>query len=145
MERGKTPAPEAAPTAAGTERDGEIAGHGQELPLGLDPERLRRAEAAVEAMAESYLEWVEKDIAQMWAASERAARDANARARELAKVGDIAHDVKGQGASFGSPLISRLGESLCRFLEVADRPGERDIAVVKAHLAAMEGVVRPAA
>jgi hypothetical protein len=55
---------------------------------------------------------------------------------------DIAHEVRGQGGSFGFPLISAIGDSLCRFLDGRKSLGERELDVVQIHVLAMKAVFR---
>ena len=52
----------------------------------------------------------------------------------LAEMHRIAHGMKGQGGSFGFPLISRVGQSLCRFVGRDSERVETDLPVIQAHL-----------
>ena len=53
---------------------------------------------------------------------------------------DIAHEVRGQGGSFGFPLISRIGDSMCKLIEARASLAARDIEVIKIHILAMKAV-----
>lgn len=72
----------------------------------LDPAALARAEAALGNLAADYPRWLDADLS---------------RAQEcLAVPGDdqrlfaILHDIKGQAATFGYPLVSAIALRLCR-------------------------------
>lgn len=52
-------------------------------------------------------------------------------AADVKKMFDIAHEVRGQGGSFDFPLITSIGDSLCRFLEPLDSLTGRDLAALR--------------
>lgn len=82
---------------------------------GVDPEALLRAEAALAALGGDYPNWARADVHKLRvavAALRRAGDDD--RGRAAAAVFALAHDVKGQAATFGYPLLSRLAMALCR-------------------------------
>ncbi len=74
---------------------------------------LARAEAAVSDLAKDYSGWALADVAKARAALASATDDATRRAQHVEALFRVAHDLKGQGASFGFPLVTRLGHSLC--------------------------------
>ena len=74
---------------------------------------LARAEAAVAGLAKDYARWALADVAKARAALAAAAEDPARRAQQIETVFRVGHDFKGQGASFGYPLITRIGHSLC--------------------------------
>lgn len=83
--------------------------------LGIDPAALARAEAALAALGGDYLTWAANDIDRLRAAVAALRRaGAEQRAEAARLVFAIAHDVKGQAATFGYPLLSRFGAALCR-------------------------------
>lgn len=59
------------------------------------------------------------------------------------EINHIAHDMKGQGGTFGYPLITSFADSLYGF--TIKRPGEisdNQIELVKSHLDAMRAVIK---
>lgn len=58
----------------------------------------------------------------------------------LAEIYTVSHDLKGQGSSFGYPLITRTGASLCRLLKGRRDASEGEMALVETHLATMETI-----
>jgi chemotaxis protein histidine kinase CheA len=103
---------------------------------------LARAEAAVADLAKDYATWALADVGRARAALASAAEDPAQRARQVEALFRIAHDLKGQGASFGFPLITKIGQSLC--VLTRDRghdyqAGHLDLA--KSHLDAIELVL----
>ncbi len=77
-----------------------------------EAEMLRRAEAAVAALKEQYPLWAEGHIADLAASAEKARNDPGARAAHFAAIADVAHDVKGEGATYDYPLMTELGHLL---------------------------------
>ena len=54
-------------------------------------------------------------------------------------VGGAGHDLKGQGTSFGYPLVTKIGHSLCALTrDRASSYESRHLDLVKSHLDALE-------
>jgi len=85
----------------------------------LDPEALKRAEAALAAISHRYIEWAEADCARLDAAWTACESGPDRDDRALRHLFQIAHDMKGQAATFDYPLVSALGNRLCREIEAA--------------------------
>jgi hypothetical protein len=109
------------------------------LGHGIDAAMLAKAEAAVAEMAADYHVWAAEDLARM--------REAAVALRELPSVERgralyaVAHDVKGQGGSFGYPLITRIATCLCRLLYRRESFDSRHLDAVDAHLDALAVVI----
>lgn len=89
----------------------------------LSPDDLARAEAALERLRGSYLDWAEADAGRLRAClAELRAPGADA-AAVLPRLFAISHDMKGQAGTFGYPLVSELGNRLCRLIEAEPAPG----------------------
>jgi HPt (histidine-containing phosphotransfer) domain-containing protein len=106
---------------------------------GIDPAVLERAEQAVAAMAHSYLEWAAKDVGRLQAAVGTARPLGEAASLEELRA--IAHEVRGQGGSFGFPLISRVATSLYRLLRESEHLSAEGFDIVEAHVEALRAVV----
>jgi hypothetical protein len=92
-----------------------------ELPE-LSPEALARAEAALAGLSQRYLDWATSDAARLCACVQEIQDGKTALATGLARLFTIAHDMKGQAATFGYPLVSELGNRLCRLIEAEPAP-----------------------
>ncbi len=109
----------------------------------LDAEAMvRRAEAAVEALKAAYPAWVERHFAGLEQACERARVDPGDRNAEFETIARIAHDIKGEGGSYGYPLMTTLGASLYRFVRAMGVCGDDRLDIVETHIAAMRTVIR---
>lgn len=104
---------------------------------GVDLEALEQAEQVIAGMQDAYLEWVEEDLRKLYAfyAEAEAADDGAAQLKALQDLFSVAHDVKGQGGSFNYPLMTSVGNSLCRYVEKLDTPVKANhMATVKVHI-----------
>lgn len=56
------------------------------------------------------------------------------------RILEIAHNIKGMGSSFGHPLMTEAGRSLCAYLRV--KPGApEELSVIEAHVEGMERIL----
>lgn len=108
---------------------------------GPDEDALARAEAALAALDDDYLRWVQADVTALVGALAVLRQAAGAQWQPSAdRLYAIAHDIKGQGATFGYPLMSMLAQALCGL--IAGAPGDRALlARSGALVAAMAEVV----
>ena len=67
-----------------------------------------------------------------------------AQPNDLAKrdeVYKIAHELRGQGGSYGYPLVTRFGDQLCRYLDAAAGLDAKSLVIVKATADAIAVVI----
>ena len=106
---------------------------------------LARAEAAVAGLTKDYAGWALRDVAKARAALAAACDDAAESGRHVEAVFRVAHDLKGQGTSFGFPLITKIGQSLCTLTRERARDYQaRHLDLVRSHLDAIELVLTKA-
>lgn len=70
-----------------------------------------------------------------------AVRSGTAPPDSVRRIGEIVHDFKGEGASFGFPLVSSIAETLCLLCESGQLERNTLANVVEAHIAAIEAVL----
>jgi len=112
---------------------------------GIDEAALARAEQAIAGMADNYLEWAAADIDKLAGAyDELRASDETNKAERLDALFNVAHDIKGQGGSFGFPLITAVANQLCRFLEntPSEAFGNPQMDVVNVHINALRLILQ---
>ena len=108
----------------------------------LDQKMVAKAEAVIAGLKGAYLAWVTEDLRRLevlWA--EVSAAEPKARGPLMAQVFTIAHDVKGQGGSFGYDLMTVVGNQLCRFIEVREDWPDASLALVRKLLDAMRRIL----
>ena len=112
-------------------------------PGGIDLDALDKAESIIAGMQDAYLEWVEEDLAKLVALLDKVgSAGGGGRKAVFEEIFSVSHDVKGQGGSFDYPLMTHIGNHLCRFIERIDgEPSEKHIDVVRVHVDAMRMVI----
>jgi hypothetical protein len=98
---------------------------------------LARAQAAVADLAKSYGANTAADLDRCLALLKSARDEAASRATSIKQHYGIAHNVKGQGSSFGYPLVTRIAHSLCTLVRQEREFSDADLGVVQAHLDAL--------
>ncbi len=109
---------------------------------GISEEALARAEEALQQMAEDYPDWVMGLIGQLADKHGRCVDTPEKRHEFFEEIHAIAHDMKGQGGTFGYPLITDFAESLYNFTGSKGEISDRMVELVKAHIDAMRAVIR---
>ena len=100
------------------------------------------AEMSIKDMQGDYLVWVKDDIEKLQGAYNKAAKDSGNRAAAQEEVYGFTHDIKGQGGSFGYPLMTAIGDQLCKFMEGIDATlNDAQLEVVKVHIDTMQLVI----
>ncbi len=125
-----------------------MGGNGTEsASLGVDAEVLRRAEAAVAAMRDEYLDWLRQDVARFETLLRQAqggGAGEDGGSAEIEAMLRIAHDMRGQGGTFGFPRVSEVAASLCRLLRGSEAVAPSltaDLDLVGRHIAVVHALL----
>lgn len=116
-------------------------GKSDRTEIDLDPEALARAEEALAAMSEDYPDWVSSLIEKLYDQHRRAVDTPEERKPRFDTIALIAHDMKGQGGTFGYPLITDFAESLYGFTNHRRNIEDSHVEVVKAHIDSMRVII----
>ena len=103
---------------------------------GIEPEKaFEAAETVVKQMTSDYVDKLAEDIEQMKRLAAKYRED-NSDAT-LDQLFRLVHNMRGQGATFGFPLITEIGRHFCRY--VRERPKGKAVkpALVDQHLKAL--------
>ena len=92
-------------------------------------------------MTDCYLEWVVEDLKKIEAAYSNLESAGSDRKEEMNAVFQVAHDIKGQGGSFGYDLMTVIANELCRLIEKADKVGTGEVQAIKLHIDALKLVI----
>jgi hypothetical protein len=131
MKRPDDPALPASAAASGEHASGDI---------GYNPlkETLARAEEATTALRANYAQWARIDVDQTQTLLDAAKRDPGGRRQQLDRLYAAMHNIKGQGSSFGYPLVTRVGQSLCRLIAPGRALDDAALRIAQAHLDALK-------
>lgn len=100
-----------------------------------------RAQAVVAKLAGAYMDRAGLDIEALGDAYARAVADPAERGAQIDQIAALAHDIEGQGGSFGYPLMSAIGASLSKFCRAAKRCEDDQLELIKTHIDAMKAVI----
>jgi len=105
----------------------------------INEDTFKRAEEAVSKLSEQYREWALSDIETLRGCLASLSDDAK-RDDAIAKIRSIAHDMRGQGSTFGYPLITQIAQSISGTLKMApDTDGL--VSDLTAHIDAVEAII----
>ncbi len=108
---------------------------------GIDANAIAKAEEALKAMSAQFGQWLEDEITKLDAAHAQVrAQGVNAQTTEALYF--RAHDLKGLGATYQYPLVTRLAGSLCKLLDDPARRLAAPAKLIDAHVDAIKAVVR---
>lgn len=108
---------------------------------GIDPAAIAKAEAALKSLSGQFGEWLQDELDKL--AASRAAVAAQGWTTQTAEsLYFRAHDLKGLGATYEYPIVTRLAASLCRLLDDADDRLSAPMPLVDAHIDAIKAAVR---
>lgn len=108
---------------------------------GLDPAAVAKAEAALKTLSVNFDQWMNEELGRLEAARERV-RSEGYNAKTAENLYMRAHDIKGLGSTYGYPLVTRIGSSLCGLLHDADSRLSAPLALVEAHVDGIVAAVR---
>ena len=108
---------------------------------GFDTEALERAEQALAALADDFSQWMHDESAKLDAAR-GVFQTGTSNDDHMQTLYRAAHDIRGQGRTFGYPLAGELADGLCDLLDGAENMDEKTVELVDAHIDAIRAVVR---
>jgi len=108
---------------------------------GIDAGAIAKAEEALKAMSSQFGQWLEDEIVKLdKAQTDIRAQGYNAETAEALYF--RAHDLKGLGATYQYPLVTRLAGSLCRMMDDPAKRMAAPLRLIDAHIDAIKAVVR---
>jgi len=123
-------------------KDKAGSGHSRE-PGKFAVEALEQAMAELDKFAEDYPDWVQGQVSELYEllAKTREKED-NRRATEFKRINEIAHDMRGQGGTFGYPLVTTVADSLYAFTGSRSLAQDSHVEIVKSHIDTMNAVIK---
>jgi HPt (histidine-containing phosphotransfer) domain-containing protein len=108
-------------------------------PAGFDP--VARAEEALANLSDEFAEWMNKECAKLDEARQLVKAEGFAEETRDALF-RCAHDIKGEAATFGFPLVAPSADSLCRLIEHTPDLTQIPLELVDQHVDAIRAIVR---
>jgi len=100
---------------------------------------IAQAEAAVEALRDTYRQQLVADVEELSAIWTRYENGAPVE-KTLKALHFIAHNIKGQGGSFGYDLVTEIGASFCDYLRSAEPQTPEELNIVHMHIRMLKTV-----
>ncbi len=111
----------------------------------LDEVALARAETVVRSMRGDYLVWAEDEIHAIEKLYRKVRATPVNRGAIIMEIANLAHNVKGNGSTFGYDLMTAIGGSLSTFCRAIGgsraEVGDARLEVVRVHIDAMKVVI----
>ncbi len=96
---------------------------------------LHRAERALSALKDQYMEWVYRDLDLLEETLEGGLDDADPARRTdiVLQLRRLSHDMRGQGGTFGYPLVSQVAGALNEILKMPHLSADRLVRLIRLH------------
>ena len=107
----------------------------------IDPAAIAKAEDALQGLSSNFAQWLSDEVAKLDASRQRVKAEGIS-VENMETLYLRAHDLKGLGTTYGFPLITRIGGSLCKLIDDKDKRLEAPLALIDAHIAAIKAAVR---
>lgn len=108
---------------------------------GPTPEMLAKANAAIDEMIREFPNWAIQDVDSLDTVLARDIeefRDGN----RLKDAYKLAHDMRGQGGSFGYPVITTVAGSFCKFVNTLEDLDQAALDILRAHSKALRTILQ---
>jgi hypothetical protein len=107
----------------------------------IDPAAIAKAEAALKSLSGNFTQWLNDEIAKLEAARQ-VVRAEGPGPENMESLYLRAHDLKGLGATYGFPLITRIAGLLCRLIDDKVKRLQAPMALIDAHIDAIKAAAR---
>jgi hypothetical protein len=107
----------------------------------IDPAAIAKAEAALKSLSGNFAEWLADEVGKLEAARQRVkAEGLTPEASENLYL--RAHDLKGLGATYEYPIVTRIAGSLCKLIDEPAKRADAPLYLVDAHIDAIRAAVK---
>ncbi len=120
----------------------KVGGGAGSEPGELPTDILLEAEEQLERSVADFADWARDYLKQLSQLCEKALSHVDGRVKVFEDINLLAHELRGQGGTFGYPLISQFGKSLYRSTREGCGKEDSDVEIVKAHIDSMRAVLR---
>lgn len=108
---------------------------------GIDAAAIAKAEATLKSLSGNFAQWMNDELAKL--------EDARARihtegltALSVEQLYMRAHDLKGLGATYEFPIVTRIAGSLCKLIDDEEKRLAAPLVLIDAHINAIKAAVR---
>lgn len=120
----------------------KVGGLGQSGPGELPLELIEEAEQQLERASLDFTDWAINYLSQLSDLCTEAILHPERRRKHFDEINLLAHELRGQGGTFGYPLISTFGKMLYDVTCEGCPEDDNSLEIVKSHIDAMRAVIR---
>jgi DNA-binding response OmpR family regulator len=120
----------------------KMGSNAQRQPFILPEDVLTAAEQHLKREADGFLDWAKQFLDRLSRQVTEAKQISGERTQNFEEINLIAHELRGQGGTFGYPLITVFGKSLYEVTKPPCRQDDANLEIVKAHIDTMRAVLR---
>ena len=107
----------------------------------LDADAVARAEAALKSLSGQFAQWMQDELDKL-EASRGEVRTKGLTADTAEGLYMRAHDLKGLGATYEFPIVTRIAASMCKLIDNPATRASAPLPLVDAHIDAIKAAVR---
>ena len=120
-----------------------VGGLGQaSTPFAIDEALLEAAAEELVSMEADYADWVKDTVSFLRTTHLALKEQPKNHWKYFRIINTLAHELRGQGSTFGYPLVTEFGKSLFNYTKIDVKPDERFIELIHAHIESIQAVVR---
>ncbi len=108
---------------------------------GIDPNLLARAEKAMEDVKPQMEAHMKSEVGRLHDLMGKVSATGGQDRAVLNEMYRVAFELKGQGTSAGYNLLTRIGDSLCRYIESLQNPSAKEVTLIKAHVDSISAIM----
>lgn len=108
---------------------------------GADPSAMiAKADESVKKLGDEFESIFNENVAALVAAMAEIRQGGMAREHALMRMRRQLHDLRGQAGTFGYPLVSQVGDSACKFIDLSEDFGDTEVEVLRMHIDALKAI-----
>lgn len=107
----------------------------------IDPAAIAKAEAALQSLSGNFGQWMDNELKKLDAGRDLV-RTEGATPATIGQFYMRAHDLKGLGATYGFPIVTRIAAMLCKLIDDNDKRIDPPLTLIDLHIAAINIAVK---
>ncbi|MFN3523694.1 MAG: Hpt domain-containing protein [Phenylobacterium sp.] len=108
---------------------------------GIDPSAIAKAEAALKSLSGNFAQWLQDEVVKLETSRQRVKTE-GLTPETMEQLYLRAHDLKGLGATYEFPLITRIAASLCKLIDDKEKREKAPMVLIDGHIDAIKAAVR---
>jgi hypothetical protein len=108
---------------------------------GRDPKALvAKADQSIKKLGGEFEEIFAENVGHLTNAMSDIRAGGDARLEGVKVMRSTLHDLRGQAGTFGYPLVSQVGDSACKFIDLSEGINETEVSVLSMHIDALKAI-----